>query len=168
MSASAGSSRRVLSRSLVIRIGGRPSWSLPLLCLNVAVRPSLRSSSARAFEVDRVQKYRHGPIVDECDFHVGAENAALAIQAVLGEGIAEGTIDWLCAVWTGCCCERRPTTAARVRVQRKLTYGQHSAADFLHRPVHLAIGVLEDSQFGNLPRKASSERLAVPFGDSHK
>src|SRR6185312_10029653 len=132
MSASAGSSRRVLSRSLVIRIGGRPSWSLPLLSLNVAVRPSLRSSSARAFEVDRVQNYRHGPIVDQCDFHVGAEKAALAIQAVLGEGIAERVIDGLREFRTGCRYERRPATAARVRVQRKLTDGQHSAADFLH------------------------------------
>src|SRR6185437_5304292 len=132
ISASAGSSRRVLSRSLVIRIGGRPSWSLPLLWLNVAVPPSLRSSSAWPFEVDRIQKYRDRPVVDECDFHVSAENAALAIEAVSGEGIAERVIDGLREFRTGCRYERRPATAARVRVQRKLTYGQHSAADFLH------------------------------------
>ena len=93
-------------------------------------------------------------IIDKIDFHVCAKAAGFDTEVVTSPQRFIEIIVQRSRRFGSCSTdEGRSIAFAAIGIKGKLRDTQHSATDFVEREVHLAVGILEDTQLRNFLRQ---------------
>src|SRR6516162_7646483 len=111
------------------------------------VRPQVYAHLEKLLGIEQ-DGYR--PLVDEFDFHHFLEAAGFAAQAEVPYTGNEMFVEFASALGSCCSVEGWPLAFANVTQESELRDSQYCSADVNDTSVHLAFGIFEDPQAGDL------------------